>query len=84
MMDCNTKTVGRLLALGLSALLIFEVVLSMSKLRGDRTAVSVRKYYENIRFMPSVSICFKKEMSEKFLFEEDNSTLAELELNFTR
>ena len=83
MMGKITQTGGRLLALGLSAFLIYQIIMSVKKLQSDRTAVSVRKYYEDIRLMPSVSICFLKKRV-KYPFEENNSTLAELELNLTR
>ena len=71
------------MALGLFAFLVYQVIISVKKLQSQRTAVSVRKFYEDIRFMPSVSICFMKKR-DQYPFGENNITLAELEFNYTR
>ena len=78
-----TQTGGRILAVGLFAFLMYEVIVSVIKLQSERTSKSAETFYDNIRLMPSVSICFKKKR-EYYPFDENNSTLAELELNSTR
>ena len=83
MMGKITQTGGRILALGLFAFLMYEVIISVKKLQSERTAKSAKKYYDNNRLMPSISICFKKKR-EQTPFDENNSTMAELELNLTR
>ena len=73
---------GRILALVLFGILIKVVIISVKKLQNDRTSKSEENYYENIRYLPSVSICFTKR--EEYPIDEDNTTMIDMELNHTR
>ena len=63
-MASNTKRVGRLLAIGLVAFFIAQVIISVNKLRDKKTAVSATTEYEEKRLMPSISVCFAMKKSE--------------------
>ena len=49
---------GRILALGLLAFFLVQVIFSAKKLRDEKTAVSTTKQYDERRIMPSISFCF--------------------------
>ena len=63
-MASNAKMVGRLLAIGLMAFFIAQVIISVNKLRAKKTAVSATTEYEKNRLMPSISVCFPMKKSE--------------------
>ena len=55
---------GRLLALGLIAFLIFQVIISANKLTERKMAVSTTTEYDHKRLMPSISVCFAYKIAD--------------------
>ena len=54
----------RLLAIGLVAFFIAQVIISVNKLRDKKTAVAIATEYGDRRLMPSISVCFLSKKSE--------------------
>ena len=74
------KTGGRLLVLGLVTYFISKVVTAVGKLQQQKTAISHTTKYEESRFFPSISICFRNK-KENYQY---NGTEVEFGLNITR
>ena len=55
---------GRLLAFGLLIFLLYEVIISVHKLREEKTAVSITKQYDRSRLMPTIAVCFDYDKSQ--------------------
>ena len=79
-MHTISKIGGRILSLGLFCYLISEITRSALKYHEGRTAVSTTTRYEEVRFLPSISICFRN-MFENYDY---NGTDVELGLNVTK
>ena len=49
---------GRILALGLLAFFLVQVIFSANKLKEEKIAVSTTTRYDKSRLMPSIAVCF--------------------------
>ena len=74
------KTGGRLLVLVLVTYFISKVVTAVVKLQQEKTALSLTTKYEESRFFPSISICFRNK-NENYQY---NGTEVEFGLNITK
>ena len=58
-MASKIKSGGRLLAFFLPIFFLWQVIISVNKLREEKIAVSTTKQYDKSRLMPSFSLCFR-------------------------
>ena len=78
-----TEARGRLLAVGLFGVLIWQIITAVEKLQSERTSETTKKHYNDIRFMPSISICFSEE-GDEYVDDENDSTLNKLKLDMKK
>ena len=74
---------GRLLAFGLLTFLLYEVTISVHRLREEKTAVSTTKQYDWSRFMPTIAVCFDYDKSQDYQ-GRNVKELAKITLNQSR